>query len=211
MLFCHVTTQVEGDKYQTLLREKGGTGFPTLVFLDAEGNVLAKQGERTVAGFQKTLKAISNFQALEKKAAAGDTSVAADVLLTGITLGKFKFADAKAKAESLGKLDADTQKKVDTALLGLEVADVMDGVRSQKDAAEAGKKFAAMFDAGRVPEGNAARTFFLAILQAKEADKDAAGYEKALNGLKKAIGDDQRMKRMLDQLDEKLKKMKAGG
>lgn len=211
MLLCHITTQVEGDKHQTLLRDKGGRGFPHLVFLDAEGNVLATQGDRSVAGFRKTQAAIGAYDALSKKLAAGDKAVAADLLLAGIDLGKVKFEEAKATAGGLGKLNAETQKKVDVALLNLEVADAMSTVRSQEAAIEAGKKFATMLDAGRVPEGNAARNFFMMILQAKEAEKDAAGYEKALNSLKKAFGDDQRMKRAIEQADAKLKQLKGEG
>ncbi|MBM4062876.1 MAG: hypothetical protein FJ265_17545 [Planctomycetes bacterium] len=58
MLFCHVTTQVEGDKYPTLLRDKGGRAVPHLVFMDAAGEVLATQGDRSVAGFKKALEGL---------------------------------------------------------------------------------------------------------------------------------------------------------
>lgn len=55
MLFLHVTTGMKGGRYDDLLREKGGYGFPYLVFMDATGDVLLEhEGPRTVAGFRET-------------------------------------------------------------------------------------------------------------------------------------------------------------
>jgi hypothetical protein len=181
------------------------------VFLDAEGNVLATQGERTVAGFEKTLKAIGDYAILEKKAAAGDKTVACDLLLTGVAMGKINFAAAKEQAAKLGKLDAEQQKKVDETLLNLEVADVMSGVRTQEQATEAGKKFAQMMNEGRIPTGSAARNFYAVILTAMEAEKDVAGFEKVLGAYKKLIENEPRGARVIEQLEVRLKRLKGDG
>ncbi len=55
VLFLHNTSRVKGEPYPTLLKDNGGTGFPTLWFLDADGKVITKQGERTVKAFGKTM------------------------------------------------------------------------------------------------------------------------------------------------------------
>ena len=48
VLFCHLTTQIEGEKHADLLEQKGGQGFPHIVFMDSDGNVLAEhRGDRS--------------------------------------------------------------------------------------------------------------------------------------------------------------------
>jgi hypothetical protein len=205
-----MTTHVEGDKYQGLLREKGGTGFPYLVFLDADGEVLARAGDRSVEGFQKVRSAISAYQALEQKAAKGDKTVGADLLIAGIEMGKLKFADAKEAAGKLGKISAEKQKQIDALVFNLEVQDAMSSVRSQEAMIEVGKKFATMMEEGKAPTGSAARQFYSAILAAKEAEADAKGFEKAMNAMKKAAGDTPANKRMFESLDTRLARLKKG-
>lgn len=51
----HNTSRVDDDPYPRLLSEKGGTGFPSLFFLDETGDVLLKQGSRTVDAFAETV------------------------------------------------------------------------------------------------------------------------------------------------------------
>ena len=68
VLFCHVTTRIEGDPHQELLQQKGGRGFPTLKFLDAEGEVLGAPQGRSVESLRAALEAITTIQALGSKA-----------------------------------------------------------------------------------------------------------------------------------------------
>ncbi len=57
VLFCHITSRVEGEPYADLLSKKGGGGWPYLVAMDADGNVAAKHsGSRSVEGFLATMK-----------------------------------------------------------------------------------------------------------------------------------------------------------
>jgi hypothetical protein len=70
--YLNVMTKIEGHPYDNLLRDKGFGGFPSLAFMDAEGNVLAKQGERSVEGFRKTHKAVANFQDLQARIKKGE-------------------------------------------------------------------------------------------------------------------------------------------
>ena len=46
VMFLHITTRIEGRENDGLLGDVGGTGFPTLVVLDATGSVIAKHGRR---------------------------------------------------------------------------------------------------------------------------------------------------------------------
>jgi hypothetical protein len=126
VLFCHVTTHVQGDKYDGLLREKGGTGFPTLAFMDEAGEVLAKQpgAERTVPAFSGTLAKVTELRALERQ-----TPVAvADIALLRIDLGAITSLEAARKALApAGKLSEPQQKRADASLLKLEASELVAG------------------------------------------------------------------------------------
>ncbi|MBK8096871.1 MAG: hypothetical protein IPK26_07180 [Planctomycetes bacterium] len=208
-----MTSQVETDKYQGLLREKGGRGFPYLVFMDAEGEVTAKQGERTVAAFQATLSALSAVADLQKKATAGDKVATVDLLLAEMTLGRLDLAAAKARAEkalALGALDGERKQKLDGALIGLEVEDLMAGARTREAAAEMAEKCLAMLKEGRVPTGRVARTFYLQAMSAAEKVNDAKTYETALGAVEKMMAGQQGAEAMLKRFRETLEKLKAG-
>ena len=52
-------SRIEGRPYDMLLPDVGGRGFPTVVFLDAGGNVLATHnGAPTIAGFRATAASV---------------------------------------------------------------------------------------------------------------------------------------------------------
>jgi hypothetical protein len=207
-LFCHVTSRVEGDAYQTLLQEKGGRGFPYLVWMDAEGNVLAKQGDRSVEGFDKTRKTLQAFLPLEAKAAKGDKEAGVDALIAGIELGRYDADQAKERLGKLGTIPADKQKAIDGLLVNLEVDGMMAEVGSPLQAVEVGRKFLAMEQAGRVPTGRAARTFYALILEVHAADKDAPAYEAKLEIMTKLLEGDRNAARLLKRFADTLEKLK---
>lgn len=214
MLFCHVTTKVTTDPYQGLLREKGGTGFPYLVFLDADGNVTAKQGDRTVAGFQTTLAALTAIADLQKKATAGDKVAAADLLLAEMALGRLDLTAAKERADkvaALGTLDAERQQQLTSALIGLEVEAMLAGARTPEAAAELGKKCLAMLQAGRVPTGRSARTFYLHAMSAAQKVGDVKSYEAALTVMEKLLAGQKGADVALKRYRETLERLKSEG
>ncbi|MEC7583422.1 MAG: hypothetical protein VYE77_03830, partial [Planctomycetota bacterium] len=127
MLFCHVTTRVEGDKDQDLLSKMGGRGFPTLLWLDAEGEQLASQGDRTVAGFRKTGDALIALQKLEKADRTEEQEV--EYFLARVALGQMDLAAAKEAAKKL-KANDELAAQIDAALLNLEIEDTMKNVRT---------------------------------------------------------------------------------
>jgi len=181
VLFCHVTTQVETDKYQSLLKEKGGRGFPTLLFLDADGNVLAQQGERTVAGFERTAALLQGLEATRKKADAGDASAKVDLLLAEMKLGGVKTRD-QASSRLVGlQPDAGQKKELDSFFTEWEVEELM-AERPPVD--EVAQKFAAMWREGRVPEGRNARYFWNTLLTWADKKGDAEILETALAKMK---------------------------
>jgi len=208
VLFCHVTSRVEADPYQGLLQEKGGRGFPYLAFLDAEGNVIAKQGDRSVEGFEKTLATITDFRALEKKAKAGDRAAGIDAVIAGMELGAYDADQAKEKLAKLGPIPKDKQAKIDGMLVNFEVDAMMAKVRTQQQAEEAGRKFAEMEKEGRVPTGRTAWNFYAVMLAAHEAAGDAEAYEKALGVFKSLVEGQPNAARMTKRFEDTLEKLK---
>lgn len=198
MLFCHVTTRVEGDKYPDLLREKGGTGFPTLLFLDAEGKILAKQGERTVAGFERTLKNLQALDALAAKAAAGDVDAQADLLIAKCELGAFATkADADKAIAAAGKLDEKKARVLQGHLTQLEINELVAASRKPGSNVDLGATFAGWLAQGKVPAGDT-MSFYSAILTHAEKQRDAALFKKALEGYMSGRGSDPRFKVVAD-------------
>ncbi|MFM1870619.1 MAG: hypothetical protein RL398_41 [Planctomycetota bacterium] len=210
VLFCHVTSRVETDKHQGLLQEKGGRGFPYLVFMDADGNVTAKQGERTVAGFEKTRGNLVAFADLEAKFKKGDKAAGVDALIAGMELGRYTAEDAKAMLPKLGKIPADKQAKIDGMLVNSEVDALMANVRTKEQAAEVGRKFAEMDKAGKVPSGRAALSFYSIMLETHEADKDAKAFEATLEKLKKLVEGERNADRVIKRYEATLEKLKNG-
>src|SRR5262245_49954511 len=98
--------------------------------MDEDGEVLTRQGDRSVAGFQKTLDSLAAWMAAKKKVAGGDAKAKKDLFLAEVQLGKLKAADAKAKVGAMG-FSAEELKEVNLAILGLEIKEVMDSVRSK--------------------------------------------------------------------------------
>ena len=153
MPFFHLTTHIEGDKYQDLLKQKGGRGFPTLVFMDAEGNVLAEQGERSVKAFTKTLNSLKAWQAAKQKAAGGVAVAKKELFLAELDLGKLSVADARTHLKELTNLSKDETATVEDRIRGLEVKEILEGARTPADMAKGAEKLLAMHPAGNVPSG----------------------------------------------------------
>jgi len=208
-LFCHVTSRVDGDADQSLLRDKGGRGFPYLVFMDEKGDVLAKQRDRSVEGFETTRAACMNFLALDKKLKAGDKSVAADLLIARIEMGGISHDDAKAAEADLGKISDKKREQIAKLMVNLEVSDVVSNIRTRKAAAEAGRNFKKMWDDNRVPTGQVAESFFLVIIETASADSDVKLFERAMAEYEKVARKGPRLERTLERMQKRLQEIKG--
>lgn len=210
VLFCHVTSNVSTDPHQKLLQEKGGRGFPYLVFMDQDGNVLAKhEGPRNVEGFSKTSEKVQSFLDLKKKAESGDKDAKVDLLIVQIELGHFKADEARNRAKELKDVPPEKQKRIDSALANMEVMEIVQTVtRDRATRIAAGRKCLEMKKAGRVPSGDQeTQIFWILIMDVAEEDKDAALFEEGLNALKTKFGDKVN-KRWLEQNEARLNKLK---
>ena len=216
VMFCHITTRIEGRKYDDLLSKKGGTGFPYLVALDAAGDVIAQlEGGRTVEGFRAMMTDGAKFVAVrskEKKTLDDEIFL----LKHDIAMGNADLAAAKTRMAGLKGLNDAQKKELDGALLGLEIQAAMPRAKSKEEAQAialtAGKQFAEMWSAGREPTAeNQIGQFFSAILEHAESVKDAALFEKALDKLRAQFGSKPQNAGFFTKQDERLKALKAGG
>ncbi|MBI3272083.1 MAG: hypothetical protein HYZ53_24020 [Planctomycetes bacterium] len=214
VLFCHITSQVKGEPYPDLLHEKGGTGFPYLVFMDAEGNVLSKHnGPRTVAGFEAGLQRVQSLLDARKKAESGDKGAKIEVALLEGELGRIGADDAQARVKELGPLSKEQQARLDALLTNGEVSKALEGVqRDRAKALAAGEKFAAMKKAGRMPtDERLLRPFWMALLDYAESKRDVALFEEAFTVLKGMLGENPMAKKVIEGWSERLRKLQDAG
>ena len=65
VLYLHISTRIPGEANGTLFAEKGGNAFPTLMVMDKDGNVLARQcGERSMSVVRGVVTEGQGFKAL---------------------------------------------------------------------------------------------------------------------------------------------------
>jgi hypothetical protein len=178
--------------------------------MDADGNVLTAQRDRTVKGFEESLVKLASWSDLKKKADGGDKAAKAELVVLELEMGKLEADAAKAALKDLPALKKDVQARFDTALIGAEVAATMKGKRKPDEVAEAGRKFAEMLKAGRTPKGDASLQFYNAIMQAAETDGDAKLFETALKAMQAEHGEKPNIKRYCEQAEKRLADLKAG-
>lgn len=205
----HNTSRVEGEPHGNLLREMGFGGFPSLVFLDAEGNKLGQPQGRSVEAFQSTLDSIEKVQKLREK---DDRTAAenAELLLARLQLGQLSLEEAKAECEKLGdEVDKEQKAKIDNAIVLLEVESIMQ--RHGRDRQAAFAELAKMVEAGRVPTGEASANFWFGVSQHAQSEGDVQLFEKALSNFESAVGDNPRGKQFAERMRQQLEEMKKGG
>jgi hypothetical protein len=124
-------------------------------------------------------------------------------------LGLIRYAEAVALRDKLPSPPSEMGVEVERRLLVLEVEDRLKGARGVEGAAAAGKHFAAMVAAGRVPRDAGFTTvrFWLAVSEHAKATADASLLQKAIDGVKAALGDDSRYQPLYDQLQAALDKI----
>lgn len=215
VLFTHITSRIPGEKYGDLLQEKGGRGFPHLVFMDAEGEVLAvHKGARTVEGFQATAASAQRY--LDLKAVADKTpEQKLELFLAELDLGKLDLQQARQRKAELSGLTPEQETRVGQALTDLEVMDALEKARPQsreeatRIKAELGAKFQAMFAEGRRPSSDqAAEAFYGLILEHAEQQKDAASFEAALNAMRERFGKYPGADKFFKQAEERLARLR---
>ena len=205
VLFAHVTSRVPGEKYGNLLTEKGGQGFPYLVVLDAEGEIIGKPSGRSVDAFATCVKKADRFATLSAK---GDLSTAekVELLVAKIGLGKVDLAKAKTERDAIGKLGEDEAKQVADAIVDLEILDALKTAapKTPEAAAALGKRYYEMHQSGARPQGDDAyQPFYMLMIRHAEAESNPAIFEVALKAMKEKYGHMKQAAAFFQDLDKK--------
>jgi len=187
VLFLHNTSRVEDEKYPALLQEKGFRGFPSLCFMDADGNVLTKPA-RSVAGFVETHARTKALVALRRK---GDKATAAEqkeLFLAELRLDLVAAAEIAARAAGLPLSDAE-KELVAQKLVDAEVGKILQGSRDAGPA-KTNEQLAALAAAGKTPSEAMRPQFWIAVLNHASTAKDAALAQRAHDALERHFADD---------------------
>jgi hypothetical protein len=187
VLFCHITTRIQGEKEANLLQQKGGQGVPHIVFLDAEGEVIAvHEGDRTAESFSETGLKARAFLTLKAKADKGDTSIKVEYFIARLDLGRIKGAEAEKELRELGTLTPEQQAKVDATLLEAVIQEEIEHLQDKDGQIAAGRKFNEMRKAGKILPATSKGfgSYWDTIMAYAESEKDVTLFEEALRTLK---------------------------
>lgn len=210
VLFCHITTQVSTDKHQDLLEQKGGEGFPHIVFMDAAGTVIAThEGSRDAAGFGKTGERARAFVDTKKKADAGDAAAKAELVLLRLEMGQTPLKEALESLKD-AKLSEEQKTRLATMQADLEIREILDGIQDEARADAAAKKFIERKKSGKpAPAGEREfQMYWIIMIAHAEKQKDIPLFEEALKALKAKYGAVEEAKKFLESKDETLKTLK---
>lgn len=216
VLYCNITTRIPGHPHDDLLSEKGGMGFPYIVFMDSEGNVVVKhESDRSAAGFSATGTRVKEYVALRDRAAEGDPAARVEFFIVRLELDHFTFEQAQKEREGL-ELSEEQQKRFTETLNDLEVKSIMDKLggaqkvfQNKEKIAEAVRQFQEMDKAGRTPSGEQPfLMFWIAMVEHAKSTEDPALFEHALEAVKVRFGSDPRFARGLKELEQELEKLR---
>ena len=186
MLFLHNTSRVEDEKYPTLLKDKGFGGFPSICFMDADGNVLTKPG-RSVQAFVDTHAAtlsLSSLRSKKARTAAEDKQL----FLAELKLDLIAAEQIQQRADQL-TLDAAEKALVAGKIVDAEVQGLLGKMREngpEKTAAA----IAELAKAGKVPSDAGSGMFWSQVLVHASKQKDAAMAQQAFDALQKRFADE---------------------
>jgi hypothetical protein len=193
-----------------LLRDKGFTGFPALAFMDAEGNVIAKQGERSVDGFEKTLVKVKTLQDVRAAAArGGDEKALKKVLMAELDLGLLSAEEIVARKDAIKNFTNDEAATIERCLVDAEIR-ALQGKSRELGPDKVAHEVAAIAKAGRRPNADMAMPFWAYTLTHAANSGDGKLATEAFGQLEKLAGDDKRYTRSLDAWRKLLEKAKAG-
>ncbi|HLG43205.1 MAG TPA: hypothetical protein VI643_07550 [Planctomycetota bacterium] len=212
VVFMHITTRIEGEKHDKLLSEKGGTGFPFVVYMDADGNVVARhEGQRTIDGFETTAGKAREFLELKKKAEGGDKAAQLDLLKKQIEFRHFDSVEARKRVDAIADLDEATKKDLLEKIINMKIYEIIGTITADKATRiAAGKKYNEMRLAGELPKGDRELQYlWMFILEYAESASDVRLYETGVKAVEEAFGAKTQYKRWVDQIKQKLETLKA--
>lgn len=195
------------------MSEKGGNGFPYLVYMDAEGKVIGKPAGRSVEAF----KTGARYLILERKEQLTPAETL-ELIELGLGSGAMKPGDAKKRAEGL-ELDKAQRAKVDAMIKEAEgrakVAAILGQLKSREDVAakgaKLGKELWALYQEGvRPPTGSREMMgMYQLMIEHGVQDKVLEPAQAGLAGLKEALASEPRAKQFLAQVEQRVQALET--
>ncbi len=212
--FLHITSKIEGMKHDGLLQEKGFGGFPSLAFMDAEGNIIHKQGARSVEAFTASMHALPKLADLEERIAAGEKGLDYEYLLAKWDLGQASYEDVVKACDTIEGLN-DKQKATLAAMrIDAEVDHLSKSMRvrdeEERNAAvkKAGPRFKEILKSGHELSEMRQNVVWNGLMTYAELENDAELFAKAVDFFKKLYADEPRAARYLESLDGRLEALR---
>jgi len=152
-----VTTRIEDRPHDDLLSEKADRLlFPTVIYLDAEGEPLTVVTDlHTVAEYEAILATAQRYLELRGKRDGGDAGVAIELAILECELGRIDIDDLEAELED-AELTADRKARVARLRVNAAVRVRFLIVRKQRHSPEslkaATEEFLAILKEGPVPD-----------------------------------------------------------
>ncbi len=213
VLFCHVSSRVDGEPLADLLSQKGGQGFPFIAFLDPAGGVLVRcPSARDPEALGAALKTAAARLDLKKKADGGDMGARADYTIAMVEVDEATVTldDAKKRIAGLGELTKEQRAKADAVLADIELFAIAKTVtRAPQSRLDAGRKCLDMKRGGRIPqESDASQRFWIYLIEFAEDQRDVALCEEALAALRERFGSNAAAATLIDEHAKKVAELK---
>ena len=202
----HNTSHVTDEPYPTLLQDKGFRAFPSICFMDTEGNVLTRPG-RSVKAMAETQAQTSQLVALRAKGDKASATQQRDLFLVELQLDLVKADEIQARADKLTLSEAD-KKFVAQKLVDAEIGAIM--AKAQKEGPEkTGEALAGILAAGKTPSDQISSQFWFAVLNHAAKQKDAKLAQRCYDVLEKRHSGDKQFERALPEWKKLLDEAKA--
>lgn len=216
MLFCHITTRIPGREHDGLLSQKGGSGFPYLVFMDAEGDVLGEPPGRSVQAFEGMAERAQRYLDLRRKSEKSSAEEA-ELFSLEVGFGRLTLDQARAKRARLAlppEHDARLAQVIRSVEASQAVEEASETLRQRGDLETKGpaigeRLYRDFLEKGAAPHDPRLRVSFHAlIVEYGIQRKVLPAAEAAVAGLKQELGDDPRARDFLQELDARLERLR---
>lgn len=207
----HVESHVDGEPYPNLLYQKGGIGFPTVTFLDADGGVLQQVGNVvTLQQCESAYASLRHWQELRTAVERGDASAprTKELFLLELKMGNRPFAEMVQRRDAL-QLGDDERKATEQPLVNLEFVETLRSTPREQQWV-GGEKFVAMWRAGRIPDSASETSFWQYQFAFATKQKDVPLFKELLGWLREHRSGDVRLQRYLKLLEQQLAQLEAG-
>jgi hypothetical protein len=186
-------TRIEDRADDELLYDLGGREHPSVFFLDAGGEVLARPeaDDTSVKALEETGAKVGRSLELRKKVLGGDEASRVDLLIVQCDLGVIEFPDLESEIGDR-KLSAEQERAVGTLRADATVADMEAVLRKNRDQAArdlVAEEFVALYRKGAHPGRVSSRRFYWPVIAGQAvAAKDPAMLRDAIAGMKAVHG-----------------------